>query len=168
MADIDRRVRVLTDILMDRGFGWLAAEIIDAIEAGRNDASDRDPHVTAQRAALNQRLLKGDANPASSPESLKHSASRPAHSGERMSADDQVFVAVDLFVDRLTSAAEMTAKSVDALSTFMNAPVSLYVETEGEIRAVLPAKARESALRLGGVKNELIEWLISVSPPEEA
>jgi hypothetical protein len=56
MAEIDSRVRILTGALMDRGFSWLAAEIIDTIEGGQLSSDDLDHSVSAQRAALNGRI----------------------------------------------------------------------------------------------------------------
>jgi hypothetical protein len=166
MTEIDRRVRILTDILMDRGFGWLAAEIIETIEGGRNNANEEDTDVESQRSALNQRLLSGDANAVSTPEDLKYSATRPETVGEPLDADDQILVAVALFIDRLSSAAEMPSKSQDELNGFMDTSVSLFVETEGEVRSVRPAEARHAALQLRGIKGQLVEWLLASSPED--
>jgi hypothetical protein len=133
----------------------IAAEIIDAIESGRDIVEDRDPHVSAQRAALNERLSSGEVNAVSTAESLKYPATRPEIARERLSADDQV-----------SAVAEMTSKSADDLSAIMGTAVSLSVETEGETRALFPAKARDLAIHLRGMKEQLIQWLSS-TPPEE-
>jgi hypothetical protein len=121
MTDIDRRVRILIDILIDRGLGWLAVEIIEAIEHGREDAEDHDPNVSVQRMALNERLLSGHANAVSTPEGLKSSATRPEIMREPFSPHDQISLAVDLFVDRLSEVADMTSKSADELTDLMDA-----------------------------------------------
>jgi hypothetical protein len=169
MADIDRRVRILTDTLMDRGFGWLAAEIIEAIERGRDSADNHDPYVSAQRTTLNQKLSSGEADAVSTAESLKYSATRPEIARERFNSQEQILVAVAIFVDRLSSAADMTSQSLDELSALMDTTVSLSIETEGEeVRTVLPAKARDAAIGLREIESQLIHWLISTAPPEGA
>jgi hypothetical protein len=168
MADIDRRLRMLLDVLMAQGFGWLAVEIIETLGRGYNGGNDKDSLVESQRIALNSRLLSGDANATSTPEGLKYSATRPQPRIEPLGADQQIFLAVNIFVDRLASAAEMTAKNLDELRGLMDASVSLSVETEeGEVRAIRPADARDVAVHLRRVENQLAEWLIATKPRED-
>lgn len=164
MADIDFRVRVLTDLLMNRGFGWLAIEIIQAIEDRGDSLVDRDPNVAAQREDLNARLLRGDAKAVLSPEVVKEAATRSEAQRDRLEAHDQISLAVEILVDRLSSAAEMTALSVDELTNLVDGSVSVSVEVDKEIRHVFPAKARETAAQLRGIKDQLREWLNTTSP----
>src|SRR5262249_15358147 len=139
----------------------------DTIEQGHDSSDDRDSSVATQRAKLDQRLLAGEANAQSTPESLKYSATRPESTRERLTPDQQVSAAATLLVERLSAAAEMTSTGVEEMSAFMGTPVSLLVETDGEARAVSPEKAREVAIKLREIKGQLVQWLHSTIPPQE-
>ena len=168
MAEIDSRARLLIDMLMARGYGWLAAEIVDAIELGTNNTDDLDLDVAAQRKALYERMDSGDLSEKSSPQELKVSAMHVKGVPERVTGNGQVNLAVKIMVDRLASAAEMTSQNVDELVNLTGAPVELAVETDDGIRHILPHQARAAASLLRKVEHEFITWLISTSSEDES
>jgi hypothetical protein len=163
MADIDHRVRLLIDTLIDRGYGWLAAEIVYSIEL--RDVSDEiDEDVFSQRMSLNERIDAGDANPKSTAEELRASATRVHIKREHLSGDGQVKLAVSLLVDRLSSAAEMTSESVEELTKLMGGPVEFGVAVDGEIRPISSEQVRGSAQQLRKVEHQIVEWLLTLTP----
>lgn len=165
MATIERRVRLLTDVLLDRGFGWLAAEIIAAIEAGIEDSDDIDSAVSLQRSTLNSKIASGNMAVRSQPEDLKHSATRHGQLRRGLAPDDQVRVAVDLLIDRLSAAAKMTEKSIATLSELMEAPVSLSVQVGDTVQSINPQEAQEAGEILRESRAEFAQWLLAWTAP---
>jgi hypothetical protein len=159
MADIDPRVRLLTDLLMAQRFAWVASEIIEAIEVGFDEgAFDQD--VEFQRKRLDLRAIEGI--PAESIDKAGKAWRRPIEQKRRQYLpDEQVRVAVNIFVDRLASAAEMVQKSASVLNEIMNAAVLLHVEIDGEARPLDSSGANIAAERLRSLQNEFLEWLLS-------
>jgi hypothetical protein len=161
MAEIDHRVRLLMNALMSAGFGWLAAEIVDAIEAGRENPEDQDHNVASQRLLLKLKLAGSASTTAPESENLRFFATRSVAIRPAFGGDDQVRLAVNLLVDRLSVAAEMTSHAVDALSTLTRSPVSLVVKGAGESRAVNPSAAVQTGRQLREMREELTQWLLS-------
>lgn len=167
MDGIDRRVRILSDVLLDRGFGWLAVEIIEAIESGREDIEDIDNSVLEQRIVLNQKLQNRQDFAASKPETLKYAASRKDSFRSRLDGDDQVRIAIDIFVDRLASAAEMNVESAAGLTFLMRVPVSLSVQSNGVTARVSLERNEAVAVKIRENRTAIFNWLISSTLSEE-
>src|SRR5262245_23436028 len=122
MPEIDRRVRTLAEMLMERGFGWLAAEIVQTIEAG-HQGSYRDANVSSQRAALNSRIGKRIPDEIFGPDQFRSSATQREVIPRDFTADEQLALAINLLIDRLSAAAEMEARSLDDLTAMMDTQV---------------------------------------------
>jgi hypothetical protein len=167
MADIDRRVRILIDTLIDRGYGWLAAEIVYSIEFRRDGSDEIDKGVSSQRMSLNEKIHAGDASSKSSAEDLRASASRISAGREHLVGDGQVEFAVKLLVDRLSSAAEMTSESMEEMTKLMETQVEFAVAVDGDVRPISLQKVRNSAQELRKIEHQLAEWLLSIPPGEE-
>jgi hypothetical protein len=155
MANVDYRVRLLTNLLMDRGFAWLAGEIIDSIEIGRPTTADRDHNVTSQR-----RALKLDASTDVPHEDLEE-PSPDDEPREPLTPEAQVQVAIELLVRRLSDMGRMFESSRESLKQIFGVDVTLSIELEGEPRQYDPAHARELTSQLENVREQLLEWLMS-------
>jgi hypothetical protein len=162
MANIDRRVRLLTEVLQEEGFGWIAVEIVEAVEFGRRDLSELDNSVASQRHELGQRLHAG-ASSTSKPSDIRSSATRIVPLKQDFSAEEQITVAVHILMDRLAISAQMLAESADALSQIMETPVTLSVEDLSEARPVVVSSVRTAASELKAITPQLINWLNSES-----
>jgi hypothetical protein len=167
MAEIDHRVRILINALMDRGFGWLAAEVIEIIERGRPGPIDHDSEVRAQRNALNRNLARGLTSSISRPDELRDRATHSAQAREPFTADEQVSEAVHLIVERILSTTKMISTSASTLGSIMDGPVSLFTEINGEIRLIDADQATQVALSLRQMNEELIAWLLSRTTTED-
>jgi hypothetical protein len=156
MATVDYRVRLLTDLLMDRGFAWLAREIIDSIEIGAAPTADRDQNVTSQRRALNV-----DASRDVPQEDLEESSLPDDEPREPLTPEAQVQVAVELLVRRLSDMGRMFESSRQTLKQIFDVDVTLSIELAGEPRQYDPGRARELTSQLESVREQLFEWLMS-------
>ncbi len=138
MATVDYRVRLLTNLLMDRGFAWLAREIIDSIEIGAVPTADRDHNVTSQRRGLD----------ASTHEDLEEPSSPDDEPRAPLTPEAQVQVAVELLVRRLSDMGRMIESSRQSLKQIFGVDVTLSMELEGEPRQYDPAHMRELTSQL--------------------
>src|SRR5260370_42073288 len=121
MATVDYRVRLLTNLLMDRGFAWVAREIIDSIEIGAVPTADRDHNVTSQRRGLD----------ASTTEDLDEPSSPDDEPRAPLTPKAQVQLAVELLVRRLSDMGRMIASSRQRRKQTFGVHVTLSVELQG-------------------------------------
>lgn len=162
MATIDYRVRLLTALLMDRGFAWLASEIIEAIERGRPTSDDQDHNVTLRRRALNAELSGNSRS--KSRLVVDDSEDPPTHEDaprEQFGPEAQIRIAVDSFVHRLSAFGEMLGHSKDTLRRTFESDVRLFTEAEGEPRELDVSTSRLLSSQLLALREELFQWLIS-------
>jgi hypothetical protein len=159
MANVDYRVRLLTDLLMDRGLAWLAAEIIETIEVGKATFDERDHNVKAQRIALNADL---DAPLRSSRhKEMPEESSVPEDAPrEEFSPDIQVTIAVDLLIQRLSGIGQMLMEGQQNLELIFDTHVSLSTEINGELHELNPQGARSVTLQLEQLREDLSQWLM--------
>jgi hypothetical protein len=159
MANIDYKVRLLTDLLMDRGLGWLAAEIIETIEAGKATFDERDHNVKDQRIALNANLdaPSGSSRHKEMPDESSVPEDAPR---EEFSPEIQVTIAVDLLIQRLSGIGQMLMEGQQNLELIFDTHVSLSTEISGELHELNPQGARGLTLQLEQLREELSQWLM--------
>lgn len=178
MAEIDHRVRLLTDLLMAQGFTWLASEIIATLELGRAAVDDTDHTVSSQREELRGELSKFDAPLARG--ALRRELSKEATIDEleslaetidgpriAFSSDEQVEAAVEVLTFRLSDSARMLAASVETLEEIFGTEVDLFTEVEGELRSVNAVQARTFASQLKNLQVAFRDWLLNQQPTDE-
>jgi hypothetical protein len=177
MAEIDHRVRLLTDLLMERGFGWLASEIVTAIEFGRTIVDDTDHTVFDQRKALQAELSRSDVPLRRG--AMRRELSKPTvaaeieSSAERLESertaflpDEQVEIAVEFLMFRLSDSVKMLASSVEAMEEIFGGQMKLFAEVDGRPHPIDTIQASAFASRLENIREQLREWLLSQQPSE--
>jgi len=159
MANVDRRVRVLTNVLMEHGFSWLAAEIIDTIETGRSTTDDRDHNVDSHRAQLNAALVTKFSSAESAIQHIEDSSADEQDNRVELSPSEQIRTAVDTVVIRLSTIGEMFDESISNLEDVFGSDARLAIEFNGEVRQVDRSALTHASRRLRTLREQLIQWL---------
>jgi len=146
----------LLNVLIGRGFGWLAAEIIDAIERGEDRAEEKDYGVSEQRLQLEQSISERGFEKTEFDSSPDYSGfSRP------ILGDEQVRTAVHLLTLRLSDAVLMLKKSSENFQEIFGVNVRIQYLTS-DLMATLDVEASSSAgNRLRGIEQDFVQWLNS-------
>lgn len=162
MAEIDRRVSILLNALTERGFGWLAAEIIQVIEAGEEQPEEEDDSVADQRHEIELSISERR------PEKLLESTHGHFYT-EAMplsSSEEQIRTAVRLLTLRLSDAVAMLKRSSTNLGEVFESDVPIKYQIRGSTAVVDVEMARSATAQLQALEQEIVSWLTSQLPPE--
>jgi len=154
MAELDRRVSLLLSALTERGFGWLAAEVIELIERGKGAIEDKDYDVAQQRRQLEIAILEKTRERIT----LEHSLD-DAEEIRQFSGDEQVDLAVRIVIERLYDAVSMLSKSEDNLNGALDARVSIQFRLQDSVTTLNVQKASTAVASLREQKDSIVAWL---------
>ena len=151
MAAIEPRVRQLLNALMERGFSWLAADIIELIEIGIPVFSEQDQDVAGQRRNLDSH--HHDSTNLAEALSQPHSTTRPAK------REEQASVATSVLTRQLVTTLLMNERSAMLLAEVAGAPVQLATYSGDLVRQIDPIAGRHAAGELLELGPALQTWL---------